>query len=297
MTKWRSIVMVAVVGLLGGCASSVGLPGGGGDRLHEQAREALTRYDQAVGRRAGGRGAFVPVGDLTGQIGTWELNNGDDKLALMSGRLIAVAEFPPLPQPIGEVRWDSGAAQTLPLIGAQEALAQLVDTATSTCDDCQLLQVTAAQLSTTRIQTTRGPATAPAWEYTLRGSDVRVTRVAIALSATVIITPPSWDPNNAPVGLSIESATTSLLSRQLTVSFVGAPDPASKPCGADYAGEAVESANAVVVIVYEHVRAAGETCPAIGAKRTAMVNLAQPLGERAVLEVRQGLPVPVTITA
>jgi hypothetical protein len=38
-------------------------------------------------------------------------------------------------------------------------------------------------------------------------------------------------------------------------------------------------------------------CPAIGAERKATVNLAQPLGERAVLEVRQGLPVPVTITA
>jgi hypothetical protein len=35
----------------------------------------------------------------------------------------------------------------------------------------------------------------------------------------------------------------------------------------------------------------------VGKTRTATVNLAQPLGERVVLEVRQGLPVPVTITA
>jgi hypothetical protein len=295
MTRWRGIVMVAMVGLLCGCASGAGLPGSDGDRLHQQAREDLDRYDQAA-RNAGGLGEFVPVGDLTSQIGTWELANGNNKLALMSGRVIAVAPLPALPRPTGEVRWDSGAAQTVPLIGAQDALAQLIASAGSTCDDCLPLEITGARLSTEHIETTRGPATAPAWEFTLRGTEVRVTRVAVARSATVIVTPPPWDPSNAPDGLSIESATTSLSSRQLTVTFTGVPDPASQPCGADYTGEAVESANAVVVIVYEHPYAGGGVCPAIGAERTATVNLAQRLGERAVLEVRQGLPVPVTIT-
>ncbi|GAA2643859.1 hypothetical protein GCM10010399_92280 [Dactylosporangium fulvum] len=42
------------------------------------------------------------------------------------------------------------------------------------------LQVTGARLSTARIQTTRGPATVPAWEYTLQGTAVRLTRVAVA---------------------------------------------------------------------------------------------------------------------
>jgi hypothetical protein len=35
----------------------------------------------------------------------------------------------------------------------------------------------------------------------------------------------------------------------------------------------------------------------VGAPRTAIVDLAQPLGERAVLEVTDGLPVPVTMSA
>jgi hypothetical protein len=298
---WRVVVVVAIVGVLGSCGSGIGLPAAGGDRLHEQARDALARYDQAL-RAAGGQGSFVPVGELIGQVGTWELANGDHKLALMSGRVIAVAALPSLLAATGQVRWDSGEAQTLPLIGAQEALAQLVASADSTCDTCAPLEVTGAQLSTARIQTTRGPATAPVWEYSLRGTDVRVTRVAVARSATVIVTPPSWDPHHAPDGRPIESAKTSLSSRQLTVTFAGAPQgPASDPCAADYTGEAVESANAVVVIVSEHAHATGDSggqvCPTVGQERTATVNLAQPLGERAVLEVRQGLPVPVTITA
>jgi len=147
-----------------------------------------------------------------------------------------------------------------------------------------------------RIQTTRGLATAPAWEYTLKGTAVRVTRVAVAGSATVTVAAPSWDPYNAPGGLAIESATTTTDGRRLTVAFTGSPDPGSQPCGADYSAQAVESTNAVVVIVLAHRHGGGDTCPGIGARRTSTVDLAEPLGERAVLEVLQGQPVPVTFT-
>jgi hypothetical protein len=37
-------------------------------------------------------------------------------------------------------------------------------------------------------------------------------------------------------------------------------------------------------------------CTSVGARRTAEVELAAPLGDRAVLEVVQGLPVPVRLT-
>ena len=79
--------------------------------------------------------------------------------------------------------------------------------------------------------------------------------------------------------------------------MVGAPDAASRPCGADYSAEAVESAHAVVVILIAHRNVSDAYgCTAVGAQRTTTVELAEPLGERAVLEVVQGLPVPVTIT-
>jgi hypothetical protein len=145
------------------------------------------------------------------------------------------------------------------------ALDQLTAAGTFDCPDCPTLQVTGARLTTTSIQTTRGPATASAWEYSLKGTAVRATRVAVAGSAIVRATPPSWDPDNPPGGLAIESATTTTLGTRLTVTFTGSPGPASRPCGADYRAEAVESANAVVVIVIEHRHAADEDCPAIGA--------------------------------
>jgi len=80
------------------------------------------------------------------------------------------------------------------------------------------------------------------------------------------------------------------------LSNVGAPLPGDQPCGEDYTGDAVESDLAVVVIVTRHAHATfGGGCSAVGADRNAVVTLAAPLGERAVLEVQQGLPVPVVL--
>ena len=294
MVRRRWLLWITVVVTLGGCG--IGTAGESLDRLHQQARDALARYDKAV-QDAGGATSVVPVGEVTGQIGDWEPQNGQNKAALLDGRVVVTTALPTAPQAEGEVVWDSGATQTIPLISAADAIRELPAPGAGNCPDCVPLEVTGARLTTARIQTTRGPATVSAWEYTLKGTAVRVTRPAFSGSALVKVVPPSWDPYNAPAGLRIESATTAAGSTQLTAVFIGAPGPGSQPCGADYTGEAVESANAVVVIVLTHPHGANEACTAIGARRTTVVELAQPLGERAVLEVQQGLPVPVTITA
>jgi hypothetical protein len=157
------------------------------------------------------------------------------------------------------------------------------------------LRITAAQLTAGPVETSRGPATAPVWEFTVQGTAVKVTRVAIAAPVTVV--PPPWDPYDAPVGISIDSATGTVGGRQLTVTFVGAPAPGDQGCTADYTAEAVESPTAVVVILTEHPHSPFfAACTAVGARRTATVELAVPLGERAVLEVKEGLPVPVLLT-
>ena len=111
------------------------------------------------------------------------------------------------------------------------------------------------------------------------------------------MTPPPWDPDDPPEGESIDAATTVRGSKQVTASFTGAHGPASEPCGQDYHAEAIESANAVVVIlVVERRHGDGnEICPMIGFPRTETVSLTRPLGERAMLEGRTGRPVGVTV--
>jgi hypothetical protein len=191
----------------------------------------------------------------------------------------------------GEVRWQDGTSKTVRLLSARDALGRIRVESTQPCPECVPLYVTGARLTTATWETTKGPAEVPAWEFTIAGTAVVIQRVALAQQITV--TPPPWDSSNPPVGLAIQSAAASPDGRTLTATFVGSPYPGDQPCGADYDGEAIESGTAVVVIVTArpHFHLGG--CTAIGGYRTVEVALASPLGDRAVLEVQQGTPVPV----
>jgi hypothetical protein len=300
MAGWlRRLDLVAAVALaagLSGCfVGGLPLPKDDSARLRQQAQAALARWAAAVAA-AGGQSAFIPVGDLTAQVGDWEEPVGDNnKQALMAGLVETAVSLSAEAPPDGEVRLQDGGTQTVRLISAQQALSALKADATgSSCPTCVPLQISAARLTSGSVETSRGPAQAPVWEFTVQGTTVRVTRVAIA--ARVSVLPPPWNPNDAPVGISIDSATGTVGGRLLTVGFVGAPAPGDQGCGADYSAEAVESPTAVVVIVTEHPNIGFGACTAVGALRTAEVQLSAPLGERAVLDLREGLPVPVLLT-
>ena len=103
-------------------------------------------------------------------------------------------------------------------------------------------------------------------------------------------------------GVQVESATTTADGTRLTVRFTGEA-PGDGPCERDYDIEAVASARAVVVVVEGrprgllerfHVSVDVESCDAVGHPRTATVELAEPLGDRVVLDGRGGEPVPLT---
>jgi hypothetical protein len=301
----RAVFLLAILALVAACATPAGGPGGSGlilagaseeplDRIHQQAHDALARWADAVRRSGGASVTFV--GDLTGQIGDWEADNGQNKAALMAGMVEAPHGLPDEPPPSDKVRWLDGSSVDVKVTSAADTLAALVAAATSTCDDCRPLEVTDAQQATGIVDTSRGAANAPIWVYSVAGTAVKVTRVAVDQSVTV--NPPPWNANDPPEGVRIDAATGSADSKKLTVSFTGAPKGASEKCGEDYTAEAVESRLAVVVIVYRHPYTGSfgpnEGCDLVGAIRTAKVTLASDLGDRVVLEVTQGLPVAVT---
>jgi hypothetical protein len=91
-----------------------------------------------------------------------------------------------------------------------------------------------------------------------------VVHPAVGPTAGVDVPPPS----TGGIGLSVESFTASPVGRTSTVTFVGAPHPASEPCGADYTATAIESSHAVVVVVDEHVAPGDQACSSVGASRT-----------------------------
>jgi hypothetical protein len=261
------------------------------DRVHAQAQAALDRWAAAAQGAAGPDIAIV--GEATGQVGDWEEPVGDNnKPALMAGLVRVAADLPKDAPPPGVVVWADGTSTPVTVPSAAEALDAIARSGGGPCGDCRPLEVTSARLVTGPVETTRGRATAPIWQFTIQGSRVLITRVAIA--GPVTSQPPPWNANDPPVGISIESAVGLPADARLIVSFVGAPDPGNKACGADYTGEAVESDLAIAVIVTEHAFPFLGACSAVGATRTATVQLASPLGKRAVLEVKEGLPVKVS---
>ena len=125
------------------------------------------------------------------------------------------------------------------------------------------------------------------WVYAVRGSAVRITRVAV--DGSVSVDPPPWDAEDPPEGLSIDLAIGDAASRDLEVQFVGADES----CGIEYEVEAVESELAVVVLVAGRPGSDAQACRSVGRLLTASVKLDARLGDRTVLEGRQGLPVPL----
>lgn len=254
------------------------------DRLHLQAQEALDRWAQAVKDNGGSTITFT--GALTSQIGEWEPAVATkDRAALAGGAIVASTPLSTERPGKQEVRWTDGPKLETEVLSAAQALEQLVADVAKPCKaSCTPLEITDANLATGLTETSTGPAEVPTWVFTIKGTAVRVTRVAVDRSVTV--TPGPWSVDDPPAGISIYAARGDASSRTIEAEFVGAEGDC-----ATYAAEAVESDQAIVIIVDEHTRSGG--CPATGVIRSATVSLAAPLGDRVVLEGRQGLPVPV----
>lgn len=292
-----TLVAVLTALIAAGCASPVLAPGTSGDpsssippepadRIHQQAHDALARWADAV-RQSGGA-SITFTDELSSVIGGFDTD--DQKLAFMAGEVVTAKPIPN-ERSRGQVKWVEGATIDVNVLSAAAALQALVDAGEGDCGGCAPLHVTGADLASSLVDTSRGPAEVPTWVFSVAGLTARLTRVAVDESVT--ITPPPWNADDPPIGISIESATGSADSRKLEVSFIGAPGDASKSCGADYTAEGVESELAVVVIVLEHRNAGSGACTLVGAIRTARLTLASRLGDRTVLEIKQGLPVPV----
>ncbi len=263
--------------------------------LHDQAKTVLARWAAAVAA-AGGRAGVVPVGDLTGQVGDWEAEVGDNnKRALMAGQVLTDAELSTVVPADGKVTWADGTTATVSVLSAQDALVAIGRSGSpDACGGCTPLMVTKTTLGSGAIDTTRGTARGPIWTLAIKGTAVTVTRVAIGNAVTV---PRLEVGPGASAAMGIDAASGTVSGTALTVSFVGAPLPGNQPCGEDYSAEAVESDLAVTVIVTRHpFLGPVVACPAVGATRTAAATLAAPLGDRTVLDLQSGQPVTTTLT-
>jgi hypothetical protein len=268
--------------------------------LHRQAKEALARWDAALATGGGGSG-FVLVGETTLMVGDdWgpNIDGSNAKMALYAGLFVAADPLPSGAPPDGTIEWQDGTTHAVPVISAGQALSDMKAAGGQPCPECTPLQITGAKLTATTFQSSRGPAQAPAWEFSLKDTEVKLDQVAVEsqLAAPAVPAPSEQATGQAAqpwVGPPVQSATVDASGMALTVTVIGAPDTGDKPCGADYTAEAIESGTAVAVIVYEHRNPLPGACSAVGALRTAQVTLAKPLGNRTLIDL-QAQPISVT---
>ena len=186
----------------------------------------------------------------------------------------------------GVVRWADGTTLRLPLLTARVAFAELA--AQRPCGGpyaCGQLTVTGAQPDAVTVRTSRGLASVPAWRFAVAGLDWKVSEVAVARSALVVL--PGYGPvpaagRNTPGvnGLTAVSAD----GRTLILSFTGSA------CDAAWGAYRYQSNGTVVAGSWETPSAGNTPCPAVGMFRTARVTLTRPLGTRVILDVATGLP-------
>ena len=295
MARSRAIGLFIAVGLIVGVSGCTAAPSGSQVAdVHRQADEALARWDAAVAAANAGGSGFVLVGDPTLMVGDdWgpNIDGGNAKMAWYAGLFVAASPLPSETPPGGTVQWQDGKTDAVPVISSEQALSDLKAAAVQPCPDCTPLQITGARLTSATFQTSRGPAQAPAWEFSLKDTDAKLDQVAVGGR----ITPPPVADQAArtSVGPAVRSATVDASGTTLTVSVIGAQYGADKPCGADYTAEAVESDAAVVAIVYEHPNTQPAVCSLVGYTRTARVVLAKQFGSRTLIDL-QGQPISVT---
>ena len=305
MARLRGFGLLAIVGFVvgaSGCTSAAPASSARAAEVHRQAQEALARWDAAVAASAGGSG-FILVGEVTLFVGQdWgpNIDGGNAKMAWYAGLFLAAEPLPSEAPPDGTIQWPDGTTHAVPVISAQQALTDLKAAGVSPCPDCTPLQITGATLTTATFQSSRGPVQAPAWEFSLKDTDVKLDQVAVGGKFTAPLVPTPNDQANGQqaaqprVGPPVGSATVDASGTTLTVAFTGAPDTGDKPCGADYTAEAIESDTGVVVIVYEHPNTTPAACSLVGAFRTAQVTLAKPLGNRTLIDLAAQ---PISVTA
>ena len=149
--------------------------------------------------------------------------------------------------------------------------------------------LTAVRLTTLVVATTRGQAAVPAWQFSFAESGVRLL-VAAAEAARV-----EPAPRGAEAGMPILDASIAPDGRTLTVRLVGACPSSRIPCGADYFGYPVESANAVGVVITARGYSGRMACTMEGYGREVTVRLAASLAGRTVRELQGGTAVPLTV--
>ncbi|MFE5757540.1 hypothetical protein ACFQ7M_19410 [Streptomyces massasporeus] len=245
-----------------------------------RARKTAEAWDGSKAAEAWHKG-YYPLGEAV-QLPEHGLRTATDERAYESLNFVLRAELPASPPREGQVQWKSGDALALPLVGARQAY----DTLDRDNSPGPHLIVTGARLGKMNIVTSRGPATVPAWMFTLEGYDAPLKRVAV--SPSKLPEPPIKTAGSVPSG--------DLWPLQRLVEISG--DGKSITVVANHGScddgpglDVLETSGSVVLSAFI---VGAETGPCSGQMdgKNVTVKLARPVGTRILLDAFTGRPVP-----
>ncbi|WP_329277425.1 hypothetical protein [Streptomyces sp. NBC_01451] len=247
-----------------------------------RARQVADAWDGSKAAEAY-RTGYYPLGEATAPPGDG-FHSDDDKSAYILENYELRGELPTNAPAEGKVKWAGGESLTLPLVDARRAYTALdrVDSP----EDPQLT-VTSVELGEMSIATSRGPATVPAWLFTLEGYDEPLRRAAFE---------PSKLPK-PPIGRAAGGRTTrdglEELGRLIEVSEDGRSVTVMAfhgSCEDDPVVDALETDGSVVLSASSAGGTPGEICDAALRGERVTVKLDRPLGDRVLLDAFMGRP-------
>ncbi|MER5573466.1 hypothetical protein [Streptomyces massasporeus] len=281
-------VGAASAGAAAGCGSTEAGRGGAPPRSIESTPRTGTRARQVADAWDGSKAAeewhegFYPLGEVV-QLPEGGLRGEADQRAWDIGNVDLKGKVPGTEPGSGRVTWESGSSLAAPLLQADQAYRTLGHAG----GPGPRLTVTAARLGDMKVTTSRGPATVPAWLFTLDGYDSPLKRAAVSPSGLPAspIEPLGQDvPTDvlAPLGGLTKTARD---GRSLTVVATHGS------CDDGPTVKALETSGSVVLSASTTNTEDGPCTSELRGEKVP-VKLDRPLGERIVLDAFTGRPVP-----
>jgi hypothetical protein len=277
MTK--ALLGVALVAaLLAGCAQEPEARTPSASSVFDTQAEKVAQ----AWRDAGVNDAFAPMGDLT-QAPQEGFPSDELKMAFLEGRYTLSTTLAAETSK-GTIRFADGKRLEVPLLSA-EAAYRAIDKADAGAGQAAL-EVTSAQAGITPVQTSRGPAEAPAWRFTIKGIDHPVVRVAVSPEAIKPLPAPPSEPLDPNAHLVSAQDLTAVADNKIDYRLgIGACDKEIIPL-------AWESAD--IVVIGGRIGAPSDgVCTAQLVLQPVTVTLTKPIGDRVILDISGG-PLPRT---
>ncbi|MFG2559147.1 hypothetical protein [Streptomyces sp. NPDC048496] len=274
-------VILSAVGLaaVSGCGSRQAAAGGDAEVLTDRARQVAAAWDGSTAAAAW-RAGYYPMGE-TVQLPRGGLRSQADKQAYENQNFALRGELPGTGPKDGQATWAGGDSLTRPLVGADESYKTLAGTHVGGEPH---LTVTRVELGEMTLATSRGPATVPAWLFTLDGYATPLKQAAV-VPPKLPLAPieAARDIPGYPLDRLVRIASD---GRSVTVvALHGACDDGPKV-------DALETSGSVVLSATVKDHEDGSICTKQARMQQLTVKLERPLHDRVLLDARTGQPVP-----